>query len=432
MIRRVLTSLVVSAACAGVLAAASTSTSPAADPLVVHEWGTFTSVAGPDGTAVEWSPLGGPEDLPCFIDRARPAEIGAAQIGNILVKGPFYGQLSALPGAAGINAALTSTRAVTAAGVPAPLVSGRIRMETPVLYFYSPEAAKVDVKVAFRQGAMSEWYPKAIVPRLDIGRPLAATTDTIEWKGVEVRPGPDQAYPSDGSKSHYYAARAVDAAPLRVGSQDEKFLFYRGVADFQPLLTAVVEPEGAVTVDGPAASMRMILFEKRADAVGYRVVESVGRTRIERPALTGTAASIRRDLTALLTDEGLYPREAAAMVETWRDSWFEEGLRVFYILPRTAVDDRLPLTITPAPAAIARVFVGRLELITDDMKNDVERALVTGDLDTLNMYGRFLDSIVAQIANRPSLAANPAKVADALRALAKPWQAAAVSSCGRS
>jgi hypothetical protein len=304
-------------------------------------------------------------------------------------------------------------------------------METPVLYFYSPEAAKVDVKVAFRQGAMSEWYPKALVPRLDIGRPLAATTDTIEWQGVEVRPGPDQPYPTDGTKSHYYAARAVDAAPLRVGSQDEKFLFYRGVADFQPPISAVIEPDRAVVVSGPDAAMRMILFEKRGDKVGYRLVESFGRTRVERPALTGSVASIRRDLTALLTDEGLYPREAAAMVETWRDSWFEEGTRVFYILPRTAVDERLPLTVTSAPASIARVFVGRLELITDEMKDEVERAIVTGDLDTLNMYGRFLDSIVAQIADRPSLAANPSKVADALRAIAKPWQAAAVSSCGR-
>jgi hypothetical protein len=27
--------------------------------LTAHEWGTFTSVAGPDGQAVEWSPLTG-------------------------------------------------------------------------------------------------------------------------------------------------------------------------------------------------------------------------------------------------------------------------------------------------------------------------------------------------------------------------------------
>src|SRR4030095_12003659 len=36
--------------------------------LTVHEWGTFTSVAGRDGKAAQWLPLAGPNDLPCFVD----------------------------------------------------------------------------------------------------------------------------------------------------------------------------------------------------------------------------------------------------------------------------------------------------------------------------------------------------------------------------
>lgn len=35
----------------------------------VHEWGTFTSIAGMDGGAVGWTPLSGRDDLPCFVDR---------------------------------------------------------------------------------------------------------------------------------------------------------------------------------------------------------------------------------------------------------------------------------------------------------------------------------------------------------------------------
>src|SRR5678809_1352198 len=38
------------------------------DQLAVHEWGTFTTVAGPDGLAIDWLPLGGPTDLPCFVE----------------------------------------------------------------------------------------------------------------------------------------------------------------------------------------------------------------------------------------------------------------------------------------------------------------------------------------------------------------------------
>jgi hypothetical protein len=50
------------------------------------------------------------------------------------------------------------------------------------------------------------------------------------------------------------------------------------------------------------------------------------------------------------------------MVETWRDSWFEEGSRAFYIFPRTLLDTTLPLSIEPQPAKTIRVFVGRINL----------------------------------------------------------------------
>jgi hypothetical protein len=87
-------------------------------------------------------------------------------------------------------------------------------------------------------------------------------------------------------------------------------------------------------------------------------------------------------------------------------------------MPKSAVDARLPLTVSPAPSAVARVFVGRLELITPEMKDGVERAIVKNDLDALNRYGRFLDTVVQQIADRPSMSANPQRMFGALRAVA--------------
>ena len=41
---------------AGTALAGSVQTPPAPVPLTVHEWGTFTSVAGADGQAVRWVP----------------------------------------------------------------------------------------------------------------------------------------------------------------------------------------------------------------------------------------------------------------------------------------------------------------------------------------------------------------------------------------
>ena len=43
------------------------------------------------------------------------------------------------------------------------------------------------------------------------------------------------------------------------------------------------------------------------------------------------------------------------MLETWKDTWFEEGLRAFYIVPRQTTDQLLPLTITPAPKATVKL-----------------------------------------------------------------------------
>jgi hypothetical protein len=85
------------------------------------------------------------------------------------------------------------------------------------------------------------------------------------------------------------------------------------------------------------------------------------------------------------------------MVETWLDSWFEEGSRLFYIFSRQSVDSVLPLTIQPAPAELTRVFVGRMEIITPEIQDDVRQALAEKDLSTLERYGRFLQPMAERI-----------------------------------
>src|SRR5256886_17502247 len=46
---------------------AAHSSSARENRLVVHEWGTFTSIAGKDGVALEWRPLNGSSDLPKLV-----------------------------------------------------------------------------------------------------------------------------------------------------------------------------------------------------------------------------------------------------------------------------------------------------------------------------------------------------------------------------
>jgi hypothetical protein len=107
-------------------------------------------------------------------------------------------------------------------------------------------------------------------------------------------------------------------------------------------------------------------------------------------------------MAAALAKEGLYAREASAMVNTWKDSWFEEdGVRVLYVLPRAWTDRTLPIELKPSPKELVRVMVGRLEMLIPA----TERALTlefekakTGDVaalnearETLKGLGRFAE-----------------------------------------
>src|SRR5437764_13713947 len=81
------------------------------DGLVVHEWGTLTSVADTNGEAMTWASLNGPADLPCFV-----ATLGKG------VQGSFK------------------------------FIPGLVRMETPVVYFYSPRRTTLPSHVGIPNG----------------------------------------------------------------------------------------------------------------------------------------------------------------------------------------------------------------------------------------------------------------------------------------
>jgi hypothetical protein len=378
--------------------------------LTVHEWGTFTSIAGDNGAPVVWNALGGKDDLPSFVNSG------------------------------GYRCFKFS-------------LAGTVRMETPVLYFYSAHETDARVKVQFPKGVISEWYPKgdvglyeskamldrmqvsysdqAVVPtqsllrsppeRLDaqlvklgsnlngFDSSLRNLVSSISWSGIKVQPGSKADLPVTTAKSHYYSARDTDAAPLTVGSQQEKFLFYRGVGHFPVPLSAQLLPDGQVHIENNSghAVPAVILFENRAGRLGFRMTEGVATAMtLDRPSPDASLSQITGKLEQVLTAQGLFPKEAHAMVETWRDSWFEEGLRLVYIVPPPLVDAGLPLQVDPAPVKTARVFIGRIELITPEMKSTVAHAIAKNDTSVSNRYGRFLDSILQRVAKENLLEAS--------------------------
>jgi hypothetical protein len=309
-------------------------------------------------------------------------------------------------------------------------------METPVLYFYAPREQTVSVQVRFAKGVITEWYPRAsrIEPGKDIFNGIPYQNDYmlsqkntpdggIAWDSVTLAPNLRPDFPNDNRASHYYAARQTTSTPLRVrtsaGEQQEKFLFYRGVAAFPVPIAANVSDQSSVRVENRTDELSsVLLFERCGAKMGYRIAGPISGNAtalsIESPELTGTMDSLAQDLEGILISQGLYQNEAHAMVETWRDSWFEEGSRLLYIVPEKFVNSVLSLKITPAPEQTVRVFVGRLELMTPATQHAVEQAFVTLDTATLQKYGRFLEPIL-QIMIQQSEAAGDASKASRLR-----------------
>ncbi|MGH7551803.1 MAG: hypothetical protein ACREMQ_02095, partial [Longimicrobiales bacterium] len=78
-------------------------------------------------------------------------------------------------------------------------------------------------------------------------------------------------------------------------------------------------------------------------------------------------------------------------------SWFEEGVRVFYLVPPRMIDSILPLTVTPAASAITRVFVGRMDVVTPAVQQAVAHAVSTNNAAALERYGRLLGPIADRI-----------------------------------
>jgi hypothetical protein len=290
-----------------------------------------------------------------------------------------------------------------------------VRMETPVLYFYTNHPTTLSVHVSFSQGFITEWYPHAnrvepvglqtharMVSYLnDWSRRQKQPDSSISWDSVTLQPNDSASLPREDSTNHYYAARQTSSTPLRIktqsGEQTEKFLFYRGVASFSVPVSVSLAGDGKISAENHTSQEipAILVFERRGDKIGFRVVDaSAASPSIDPPELNARMDSLKQTVEDMLVAQGLYQDEAQAMFETWRDSWFEEGSRLLYIVPREFVDSVLPLSINPSPAQIVRVFVGRMELVTPATQRAVEQALATHDRTTLARYNRFLIPIL--------------------------------------
>ncbi|HTI50878.1 MAG TPA: hypothetical protein VL475_08005 [Planctomycetaceae bacterium] len=364
------------------------------DRLTIHEWGTFTCLQDETGRGITGINTDD-EPVPSFVHRIteptpRPSELA-----------PVY---------------------LYEKGVPGTHRDVQMRLETPVLYFYPPESAKLPlratVKVDFRGGWLTEYYPDADVRvsgsqpgKRRIGRLAPGSVGSLEWRDLEIGGAGN---PPQTDAPVWLAPRQVSAAIVRTPRDEaEKYLFYRGVGNLRSPVAVVrggepdelivreqVDP--ALTARTPLSIPGMWLVDVRDDGtIAYRALgaatltgepsrilsriqfrsDDVIRTsaqpdpanrrttRVSEVAFTNPSASdslaaLGREMQQALIVDGLFAEEAEAMLKTWEAAYFKSpGLRLFYLLPREWTDAVLPLSCS-APADVSRSMIGRIEIVT--------------------------------------------------------------------
>jgi len=336
--------------------------------LIVHEWGTFTSFSGSNGVRIDFRPLAD-NDLPAFvINRARQA------------------------------------------GAWHPLAKFNLlvqeRMETPVTYFYTDREREVNVKVGFPQGLLTEFYPpvQQMLPKFEWKNAVKIRDSELDWGTVQLIPesklgntvadkGLSEVIRQrllgsllpDTQGNHYQFARETDSALVHVnlpGKKDlysvpngdffEKFLFYRGIGNFELPIHVVAKGSGRFEVSNSGSDAIRSLFLVTADGKELRFakaeqIDPQGKLTMVQSSTKANLDDLAEAVVESLVAEKLYEKEARSMVNTWRQSWFgEQGTRLFYVVPSRLTEALLPLTISPAPDEMVRVLVGRFEIMSPE------------------------------------------------------------------
>ncbi len=371
----------------------------AASAYQLHEWGTFTSVAGSDGTLL--TGLQREEvELPAFVhshfgfeNGQNPSEDKFAALAK------SHGFVGFAPGSKGLG--------------QRPLSGVTVKMETPVIYFHSDKAFHAAIHVGFDGGTISQWYPNRSggetlpepppsahpgvnpVPlekwRMDFAKPYRGG---IEWDVDVLSPAESHSTLAFKPRDtvNWLRARVPEANIVRTGSgETENYLFYRGLGNFTPGLLTTVSADETLHLKNQTAGdiPYLLVFQQNGDRIswsarpgGLKSGETLDLTESTLTTVTkGFPAPVYESLKTGLAACGLLESEANAMVQTWWTSYFEtEGLRVFWVLPTATTDRILPLAVTPTPDKIVRVLVGRSEVLRPRQENNwLAASRKTGD-----------------------------------------------------
>ena len=263
----------------------------------------------------------------------------------------------------------------------------------PVLYFHRDGTAPLDVTVTVRlpHGRLLEHWPVA-----------EAAASELRWQRVRVgaegcgavsrEAGADRDRSPARAAPRRIACRSEDgicelpelpryvsedANCLDVGGVPARLLFYRGSATGLALPLGLRRGTGLDVVlegSGPssgAVGTVMRIRRSSPSAIELARVEApaVGATLVlPKPTARVDVARERRLLAEALESRGLSPGEARAFVGAWSASLFEgEGPStdaIVYFLPEADIASIAELGLTPAPRALRRVMMVRVDVST--------------------------------------------------------------------
>ncbi len=405
----------------------------------LHEWGTFTTVSGSDGgllTGLEEEE----EHLPAFVHSHLgmmpssslyypyfdPSQINKPprnhhQI-SVMLDGIDEKDRVLVPGASFKGMPMANLQNVT------------VKMETPVIYFYGDDTPKVNIKVGFNGGTISQWYPQRksgdtpnkipkgkyplspelnklagdkemilLLNPIDFGNAAKPYEGAIEWD-VEILPK-SEADPAltfkPAENTTWIYPRVPAANVIKVGNEYEDFLFYRGIGNFELPVTFSVDSAESVHVKNHSKQPVPFAFafeniggEFRYKTIGTIAVGAVAKVTekewVKPTSLEMQQKEVFQIMHKGLTAQGLSSDEANGMIKTWWKSYFSKpGLRVFWIVPQTDLEKILPLKANPAPANQVRVLVGRADIMRPKLEQKMIAALGTKTFDSYR-EDRFL------------------------------------------
>jgi hypothetical protein len=296
-------------------------------------------------------------------------------------------------------------------------------METPVTYFYVDREREVHAAVRFPKGLLTEFYPpvREMMPIFTPGKSDAVGDSSLVWNNIRLIPQEKASkavqLPPVKGDDHYGYARETDSAFVRIDEKFlnrtfyEKFLFYRGVGNFQMPVTMSAQGSGRFTIANAGDAIRAaFLVEAKGGQVRFARIANVGNAvqaslDDAQSGIDALGEAMVRDIVA----DGMYEKEARAMVNTWRSSWFgEDGIRLLYLVPQKLTDTMIPLKVVPEPDQTVRTMVGRLELLTPEQEAKVEALVLKmaspdvtirdAAMKQISALGRFAEPTLQRVA----------------------------------